>query len=354
MALDYSPVYRGARELGGSFGGGSMKDAMIAVLNQKKAEEIQQRMDSIKSGPGQFLQGFTGLKPGQLTEMDQMMAQGGWPQAGPPTAAGEMSVADLPPNWYNPEVQGKYNQGQQLIGMQSMAGNKGNPSQMAQALQDIVNMGRQEKMISGETPPNKVAAAMAAIAGKPVRSMTGSGIDYDPYGQVGKGVDPSIYERSQAGKNQATIESAKIRAKGTVDAAMQRANITGNKLPSQAALIEYFKSQGETYENAKKLALQKKNTSLNELLLEAYVDTYNNAAAGFGEKDVPPEVQAQQAVQRIMDFHNKLSEGSMVKLDASQGNIKFPEPGPHSGRVIRDTDTGKRYRSDGTQWVEVQ
>ena len=32
----------------------------------------------------------------------------------------------------------------------------------------------------------------------------------------------------------------------------------------------------------------------------------------------------------------------------------MPPAGQHTDKVIRDNETGKRYRSDGTNWIPIQ
>ena len=39
---------------------------------------------------------------------------------------------------------------------------------------------------------------------------------------------------------------------------------------------------------------------------------------------------------------------------APKGTDAMPPPAEHTGRIIRDSSTGVRYRSDGSAWLRVQ
>jgi hypothetical protein len=53
----------------------------------------------------------------------------------------------------------------------------------------------------------------------------------------------------------------------------------------------------------------------------------------------------------------KSLKGKVVAPSAKvteKAEAKMPSPTTNKGKIIRDTDTGKRYRSDGTKWVEIK
>lgn len=64
-----------------------------------------------------------------------------------------------------------------------------------------------------------------------------------------------------------------------------------------------------------------------------------------------PEDQSLEWAKRAVQQAGVVGEPPKRKKDALD---QMPEPGKYAGRVIRDTETGKRYRSDGKQWVPLE
>lgn len=77
------------------------------------------------------------------------------------------------------------------------------------------------------------------------------------------------------------------------------------------------------------------------------------AAKVFGVRPSVPAIN--QEVRRLKQTvkPGKVSFGAPQEQPAKAA-ATVPPAGQHSGRIIRDTETGKRYRSDGSQWVEVR
>lgn len=50
----------------------------------------------------------------------------------------------------------------------------------------------------------------------------------------------------------------------------------------------------------------------------------------------------------------RAGEGGAQAPSAPQGSDNMPDPAAHVGRVIRDGQSGQRYRSDGRNWVRVE
>jgi len=79
-----------------------------------------------------------------------------------------------------------------------------------------------------------------------------------------------------------------------------------------------------------------------------------------GGKTLTPE-KKKQYLGEIQEVENRY--GGMIQERLGKGGLKpkatagamnkMPDPAAHKGRTIRDTLTSKRYRSNGTKWVEI-
>jgi len=80
--------------------------------------------------------------------------------------------------------------------------------------------------------------------------------------------------------------------------------------------------------------------------------------SGFGQPGAAPQpgiglaVPPQQPVQSAPQGPTQPAVQTQVQQPAQQ-QPATPDPVQHSGRIIRDTATGKRYQSNGRQWVEI-
>ena len=79
-------------------------------------------------------------------------------------------------------------------------------------------------------------------------------------------------------------------------------------------------------------------------LAQSKIDNYNDTLSGFSE--VYPNVQK---------VYQPLTTGKEeIKKEETQLQSDMPVPSQHKGRTIQDDITGKKYRSDGQNWVEVE
>jgi len=72
-------------------------------------------------------------------------------------------------------------------------------------------------------------------------------------------------------------------------------------------------------------------------------------------KGVPPYDLAEQIEERIGPQLDDITEEFKVApVTPSQAFKTLPSASDHSGKIIRDTTTGKRYKSDGKKWKVVK
>lgn len=197
---NYAPMMNAGQDLAKAFAmrpaieqqaaGNSMADAMQGALAQSKIGKYnsetdlnRKRLDGMDTGRERFMRGTTGLNQTQLDELRTGLDTGWKAQTdAPPTPAGQYPVANVPiPDWATPQVTNRFNQANAAIGASMAATGDTNGEQLANAFQKVFNVGRQDSMIGNSNDPNDIAAAMAAVAGKPTVDMQG-GIAYRPYG----------------------------------------------------------------------------------------------------------------------------------------------------------------------------
>jgi hypothetical protein len=58
--------------------------------------------------------------------------------------------------------------------------------------------------------------------------------------------------------------------------------------------------------------------------------------------------------RRIAMKMQGIDEPLSVKVEAKKESAKMPSPIDNEGKIIRDTKTGKRYKSDGKKWKEIK
>jgi len=323
---NYAPLARGGYDLGKAFAmapqmesqgaGNAMANAIRDALNQARIGKVnsetdlnQQRLAGVDSGRQMFMQGATGLAQPQLNELAQAMTQG-FPQVpaeGPPTPDGQFPTMTDRPDWASQPVMDQFNQAQMALGANMAGTGKTHGEQLVAAMQGAANLGRQNQMIAGTLDPNRVAPAMAATAGKPIVDVTGSGIAFNPYGDVNH-LNTAPFEQANQSKAQSRI-----------DAVINRVRATGNSLPAEAKLLEYYMRKGEPYETAKELARSRKNVPLRQLAMEAYQSALQNILMmeppeGMSEEEFQTYAnqQAEQNATATVEFLNsnrKLFEG---------------------------------------------
>ena len=197
---NYAPMVNAGRELAQAFAlqpaieqraaGNAIADSMRMALAGSKIGKYnsetdlnRKRLEGMDEGQNMFMRGMTGLNQQQLDELSSAIEQG-WKERrvdGPPTPAGQPPVANIPPDWYTPEVKDRFNQAQVAMGANMAGTGKTNGEQLVNAMQNAINIGRQDSMIGNSNDPNDIARAMAAVAGKPTVSVQG-GVAYRPYG----------------------------------------------------------------------------------------------------------------------------------------------------------------------------
>jgi hypothetical protein len=67
--------------------------------------------------------------------------------------------------------------------------------------------------------------------------------------------------------------------------------------------------------------------------------------------DDPSYIQAKDNIKSLEDEIKELSGGKKPQKDKVE--TAMPPAEQHRGKIIKDTETGKRYKSDGTQWIEI-
>ena len=312
---NYAPMVDAGQELGQVFAmqpaieqnaaSEAIANAMKVALEQAKinkynseAELNQQRLSGTKEGRDLFMQGTTGLNQQQLDQLTTAMQQGWTARAdGPPTVDNQYPMVNIEkPGWVTPEVTSRFNQAQAAMGANMAGTGNSNAEQIIKAMQGAVNIGRQDDMIAGKADPTNIASAMAAAAGKPRVDVTGSGIAYNPYGNPND-LNTQAFDRAN-----------EVKAKATVDAALSRAKASGNQLPAEAKLVQFYMSLNYPKEQAIEMARSRKNQSLRDLAAELYMDQYtilskmrsdaldpNSPIAQMTDEEMDRQIQAQVA-----------------------------------------------------------
>lgn len=94
----------------------------------------------------------------------------------------------------------------------------------------------------------------------------------------------------------------------------------------------------------------------------AQTTQYYNAQRGVGQfiedpnkQKIADEAAAKAAI--LSDEYIKLGgnpEDLGITTNVAPPEPKMPDPVANKGKVIRDTETGQRYKSDGTNWIEIE
>jgi len=303
---------------------GAYDEARIGELNSKTRQR-NHRVDNMVPGQNQFIMGQTGLKIPQVQQARDAYQNGGWEEPGPPTAEGAISRSEQAPEFYNSDVASKFMDAMGTIGMVSAATGDTNAEQFSKTHQNNVNISRQDDMISGKLSPNSVAAAMAAIEGKPQTSVTGSGIAYNPYAAPGEGMDTSAFDRKVKADNAGGAGS------GHKDISLMNHLVTSG----------VAKSQGEAWSMMKQASLDpvKGPTEIAKMLSLAQ----DNANIMPGEAGyLTPEKlieNAQKIVQKLRASPDATNDGG--------GSDGAPSPGAQKAQ------DGNWYVQQNGQWFRV-
>lgn len=118
------------------------------------------------------------------------------------------------------------------------------------------------------------------------------------------------------------------------------------KLPPEVkAALDFLKAHKETQQmsltNALVSSLPGIDPSVREMLSK--------------QQGVSPETESLRAQsQAVLDRYYQGKSGGAPKADDKKEMTTMPPASQHSGRTIRDTKSGKRFKSDGSTWVEIK
>lgn len=154
----------------------------------------------------------------------------------------------------------------------------------------------------------------------------------------------------KAGGPEADVALKKAQAKHYA-----RAGLTGeNKTPAQLATYDGWKArlikQGmdpkAAHKEALKYATESKSNTAHETV---------SLAASIMKNDATGSITLDQAMEQARTALAPPPEPSPAAA-AIQGDASkhMPLPKGLKGKIVRDTNTGKRYQSDGNKWTEVQ
>lgn len=323
MPRNYSPLYQGAQDAAFSFGmapayrrrgaqfaaqdsAQQLAEAARAGKYEAETELLNQRRQNMQGAPQEFLSAVTGLDQNQISQLSQAMLSG-WLQRdqGPPTATGQEPQINTKPAWVTPNVEQRFNTGRGALALASAATGESTADQLAKAFTQLSGNLREESALGGNTNPEALAQVMAASAGKPMRDVTNSGIDFNPFAKPGTAISTEPFDMANAMKNAAGVQEAKIRAQGGVDEAAVRENGVNS---AQLALVKGYMDMGLSRDQALELANTRKAASTRDAAAEAYNKTYNQVIYGTQSKDRPngneelAKKQAENAANNAVDY----------------------------------------------------
>jgi len=315
----YRKLNQGAVDLGRSFAiGGTLrenannknlgdyfvdgKNKAAADKMTAEAELIGQKIQNRNSGRDLMLSGMTGLNGQQVTKMKD------YQQNGIPMVEADGAVMPgMPqpqredrPNWLTDEIQKSFNQALTGIAANDMSTGNTNPNQIAQAFSQFNDINKQNDIISGDLNANTVAQAYGATNAKPTVDVSG-GVAFNPYGDI------------NTINSQPYIQGKEIQAKATVDAAIKRAGVAGGQLPSEAKLINYYMQVLQfPKEKAIAMAQSKKNSPMQDVAMDAYLQTMQSLSLQPAPDDVTLEqweqMKMKQAEESALQTVNFLKE----------------------------------------------
>lgn len=231
--------------------------------------------------------------------------------------------------------------------------------------------------ISG--PRTKIAEAMQTVATDP-SWLTSSPMGTDPTtGQPIPGTkiqhfmawsasNGLSFERSQAPQEATPI------AAGTIQSYQKGRDKIFREKQADGTWKEISKGQMDVPENGMevptpqqaidkvsdittKIANFDKDSTMTDVLAAIMATSDPKIAAKFaakkGQELNPTEkTEAKQALNAALNWYKQY----LPKNYGTQQNVmnEMPDPVANSGRIIKDTQTGKRYKSNGTTWVEIQ
>ena len=308
----------------------AMADAMRNALGQARTRKYlvdaalgERQLASMDEGRDRFLQGATGLSQPQIAELTRNLRNGWMKQAaGPPAPTIDTKTGDpmleFPtmrverPAWYTPDVEQRFRQANMALGAAQLGTGKTNAEKLMAALQTATNLGRQDRIIAGEADPAAIARAMAATAGKPTVDVTASGIAFNPYGDKNDLNTQPFMARIAA--------SAKGGGGGSGAGG-------GRRLGAQAGLIRFLVDEMKIpEERAIELAFSRKNTSVRDLMAQAYQESMKSLMLSVDQGDMSDaefyamlDKMAQESALRLRDFLLRY-EGADGAPNAQTGN----------------------------------
>lgn len=172
-------------------------------------------------------------------------------------------------------------------------------------------------------------------------------------------------------KTQAEIESTTALAdqrrataqKTRKETALLETGQGGSDAPADVKTANYIESflkkdpqyKGMPEHQIKKLAYQmataKSGMTREQFIQEMTMNLVKNQFMG----NIDPQ-EISKTVTQIADAVYPQNRGGALGGQGGGGQQvgEMPDPAQHKGRTIKDTATGKRYKSDGQQWVEVR
>jgi len=258
----------------------------------------------------------------QLEELTRNIRNGWMKQAeGPPAPTLDVKTGDPvleyptmraeKPAWYTPDVERRFQQANMALGAAQLGTGQTNAEKLMAALQTATNLGRQDSIIAGEADPAAIARAMAATAGKPTVDVTASGIAFNPYGD----------------KTDLNVEPFMARIEAGTKGGGNGGAGGGRRLGAQAGLIRFLVDEMKIPEQrAIELAFSRKNTSVRDLMAQAYKESMKSLMMSVDQGDMSDEEffatldrMAQESALRLRDFLLRY-EGANGKQGAPVGN----------------------------------
>jgi len=209
--------------------------------------------------------------------------------------------------------------------------------QLQQAFQDLMNVGAQKgwtQQAMGDVP----------LAGRKPEM----GTVYGEEGKIGRWGErrPGVRTTAaKAPKEISTLEGLLVKSLQERDAS--EADITAVKQrllkpAAKTALQKNVPFLAKTMEireaEAARILTESKDKSEEQL----WSDMYKSAINAYRSEDEARQIADSFLEMRRAVFGEEADTGTM------------PPPGQHKGATVRDTVTGKRFKSDGTKWVEIR
>lgn len=299
----HRPTAEGLSKLAASFGAypyyeGQGRDAATkdyssvvkafadARKNNATAALDEERLNRQPVGRQNFMGAQTNLTNPQLSTVAQYFDAGRWPEVEnrvmEPLSDGTVPmIPGVQPEWYNDQVAQKYNNARSAVALNDMATGDSNANQVAQAFREGVNANVQQNALGNNPTMSEIAQVMAAMKGEGAYSTTGTGITTNEFN--GDTIT-SAFDRANDLDSQTKLAQEVIKG--------QYATTKGVRDPAQVAFIKFLQKNGKSFDDALSIATSKKNDSIRDMFMEAYLGALENAQ--FNGVD-DPETAAEQA-----------------------------------------------------------